>query len=562
MSPEGFFNDGFILSVGMQTLKVVAFNASSNTLAILTNKFTGLYSLGENITVQESVTRSIVENLLSKLSFVIFAACILGILVMNTIVTVIHRLYFHPLAKVPGPKIAAATRGYEFWYQGLQHTKFPAKIKELHKQYGSIVRISPEEISLNDSEFNIEYFMHDKKLEKDPWYYYFGFRNALFVLENKEKHKERQTNLANCFRGSYWRTAYPMMTKEIQTLIRQFEKSAEEKEELNLSKIFRKTANEVLRNFLLGEHYDGPNRDSWDFARDADVFFHPLFRAASWTRHFPLLIHLQDLIPDWVCASVVPMVKCSREIEHMIRRLIFDHDANARPEYNHALLYKMVDHDPSYRDERCKAAIEEFMELLWGGREVLGHSLSNICFHLMVNPDTMDKLYAVLKDSDVNLSSASYAQLQAIPYLWAVCKEGIRLQRGGDFRIPRVNRAAVQYKDFLIPANTPISMSPNFFHQDESIFVEATKFKPERWLTGDVEKLERFWNPFGNGSRSCAGRPMAYEIVFRGVANVFRNYTMAFSNCDPEYCSKEGMLEVFPQGTTTGLRVTVTKRRD
>ena len=500
--------------------------------------------------------------MLSKPSFATLAAGIIGFWVLRIIVTVIYRLYLHPLANIPGPKIAATTRGYEFWYQGLQHTRFPAKIKELHKQYGPIVRISPEEISLNDSEFNIEYFMHDKKLKKDPWYYYFGFRNALFVLSNEKKHKERQANLVNSFRGSYWKTAYPMMTREIQTLVGKFEKSAKEKQELNLSKTFRKTGNEVMRNFLLGEHYDGPNSDSRDFSRQADTFFYPLFRAASWTRHFPFLIHLRDLIPDWVLAAVGPMVKYNREIEHMIRSLFFDHDANGRPAYCHALLYKIVDHDPSYRNEKCKAAIEEFMELLWGGREVLGHSLSNICFHLMTNPEIMDKLYAALKTPNLDISTASYAQLQTIPYLWAVCKEGIRLQRGGDFRIPRTNKDDVHYKDFLIPAGTPISMSPNFYHQDESIFHEATKFKPERWLSGDVERLERFWNPFGNGSRSCGGRPMAYEIVFRGVANVFRAYTMDFSNCDPEYCSKEGMLEVFPQSTTTGLRVTITKRED
>ncbi|MCJ1388148.1 hypothetical protein MMC18_000993 [Xylographa bjoerkii] len=563
LSSGNSLDEAVVLFEQTQTPKVMAYNASSIDLATLsTNLSTGVYGLGQETSVQKSVARMVVESLLSKASFVNIAACIVGFLAIRIIVTVIYRLYFHPLAKVPGPKIAAATRGYELWYQGLQQTKFPAKIKELHKQYGPIVRISPEEVSLNDSEFNVEYFMHDKKLDKDPWYYYFGFSDALFVLTNKEKHKERQANLADSFRGSYWKAAYPMMTREIQTLIGKFRKSAEEKQELNLSKAFRKTGNEVLRNFLLGEHYDGENSDSEDFARQADTFFHPLFRAAAWTRHFPFLFPLQNVFPDWVFMAVMSMVKYKREMEHMIRGLIFNHDANGRPEYNHALLYRIIDHDPSYRDEKCKAAVEEFMELLWGGREVLGHSLTNICFHLMINPEVMDKLHAALKASDLDLSTASYAQLQTIPYLWAVCKEGMRLQRGGNFRIPRVNKDAVQYKDFFIPANTPISMSPNFFHQDESIFPEAAKFKPERWLSGDVERLEKFWNPFGNGSRSCGGRPMAYEVVFRSVANVFRNYTIEFSNCDPEYCSKEGMLEVFPQSTTTGLRVSSTKRED
>ncbi|MCJ1401199.1 hypothetical protein MMC11_004411 [Xylographa trunciseda] len=563
MSSGGPFDDAVMLLVQTQIPEVVALNTSSTGLENLaTNHSTEMYSLGRETSVPKPVARVVVDNLLSKPTLVSIAACIVGYLVIKIIVTMVYRLYFHPLAKVPGPRIAAVTREYEFWYQGLQHTKFPAKIKELHKQYGPIVRISPEEISLNDSEFNIDYFMHDKKLNKDPWYYDFGFRNALFVLTNKEKHKERQTNLADSFRGSYWKEAYPMLTREIRTLVGKFEKSAQEKQELNLSKAFRKTGNDVLRNFLLGEHYDGPNAHSGDFAKEADTLFHPLFRAVSWSRHFPFLLPFEDLTPDWIVTAVMPMVKYKREIEQMIRGLIFNHDANGKPAYNHALLYRIVDHDPSYRDGKCKAAVEEFMELLWGGREVLGHSLTNICYHLMVNPEIMDKLHAALKASDLDLTTASYAQLQTIPYLWAVCKEGMRLQRGGDFRISRVNKEDVQYKDFFIPANTPISMSPNFFHLDEKVFSDADKFMPERWLSGDVERLEKFWNPFGNGTRSCGGRPMAYEIVFRGVANVFRNYTMEFSNCDAEYCSGEGMLEVFPQGSTTGLRVSITTRED
>ena len=46
------------------------------------------------------------------------------------------RLYLSPLAKFPGPKLAAFTSWYEFYYDYFQRGRFTWKIKELHAHYG------------------------------------------------------------------------------------------------------------------------------------------------------------------------------------------------------------------------------------------------------------------------------------------------------------------------------------------------------------------------------------------------------------------------------------------
>lgn len=50
----------------------------------------------------------------------------------------IYRLFLSPLAKFPGPKLAALTRKYESYYEAYQNYEYLWKIKELHKQYGEL----------------------------------------------------------------------------------------------------------------------------------------------------------------------------------------------------------------------------------------------------------------------------------------------------------------------------------------------------------------------------------------------------------------------------------------
>lgn len=48
----------------------------------------------------------------------------------------VHGVYFGPLAKFPGPKLAAATLWYEFYFDVILKGRYTFKIKELHEKYG------------------------------------------------------------------------------------------------------------------------------------------------------------------------------------------------------------------------------------------------------------------------------------------------------------------------------------------------------------------------------------------------------------------------------------------
>lgn len=49
---------------------------------------------------------------------------------------VVYRLYLHPLAKFPGPKIAAVTSFYEGYYEIVLKGQYSKQISKLHDEYG------------------------------------------------------------------------------------------------------------------------------------------------------------------------------------------------------------------------------------------------------------------------------------------------------------------------------------------------------------------------------------------------------------------------------------------
>ena len=73
------------------------------------------------------------------------------IVVTSLIIYVVARLYFHPLSKFKGPKIAALTRWYEFYHDVIRDGTYVKYYPELHQKYGmTSVAARFAETSLNN----------------------------------------------------------------------------------------------------------------------------------------------------------------------------------------------------------------------------------------------------------------------------------------------------------------------------------------------------------------------------------------------------------------------------
>jgi hypothetical protein len=67
----------------------------------------------------------------------------------------------------------------------------------------------------------------------------------------------------------------------------------------------------------------------------------------------------------------------------------------------------------------------------------------------------------------------------------------------------RIRAHVSSYADTSGDIQTPVGMSAYFMHNDESVYPEPRKFKPERWIANIDPPMERNFVAFSRGSRRC-----------------------------------------------------------
>lgn len=123
-------------------------------------------------------------------------------LLLYTIYGIVYRLYLSPIAKFPGPKLAAVTWWYEYYYDVVLRGKYIWKIRELHEMYGPIIRINPYELHVIDPAFWDTLYPGTSKNKRDRWSWHArGMAIDFSMLGTVEHNLHRQRRAAL---GSYF----------------------------------------------------------------------------------------------------------------------------------------------------------------------------------------------------------------------------------------------------------------------------------------------------------------------------------------------------------------------
>lgn len=177
----------------------------------------------------------------------------LGLLVAAVAFRCLYNIFFHPLHRIPGPFLAKLTRLWLFWHDfgGNPHTK----IRSLHQKLGPLVRISPNEVSVDDVAANTSIYS-----QTDPWvkppYHYKAFQSSpaysIFTELDPATHSNHLKVLAPSFSHAKVVGREALLYDYCDRLIVEMRKRVELDEYIGLLAALRSFALDIVTDWTFG----------------------------------------------------------------------------------------------------------------------------------------------------------------------------------------------------------------------------------------------------------------------------------------------------------------------
>ncbi|KAI3319149.1 cytochrome P450 family protein [Xylariaceae sp. AK1471] len=451
----------------------------------------------------------------------------LSILYVSGLVT--YRLFLSPIAKFPGPKLAAATGWYEAYYDVVKKGKFLFEIERMHEQYGPIVRINPHELSIRDPEYYDKLYVAGSVRPTDN---YVAFANGIdlegshLLTTGHELHRKRRKPLEPFFSRLGVTRLEPMVAEVCEKLIiGRFESFKGTGRVVRLDHAFLAFAGDVISRLCM----DNPRSlvDDAEFAPDYFNLFQTVIKSLPLFMALPWLIRLVQLIPENILMKLDPRSQQFNKFRLMTESHI---DATKREKAASGskdtsmtgapvtIFRHLVNSDLPPSELSRERLSKEAQVLLGAGTVSTARTLDFITYYIIANPAIRKRLTEEVGEvmEGYPAKKPTWAQLEKLPYLQAIIKEGLRLSYGVMHRLPRVSpKQALQFKEWVIPPGVPVSMSAYLQHTNPEIYPQPDKFIPERWLENVTPAMTKNWVPFAKGSRNCLGINLVYcELNF------------------------------------------------
>ncbi|KAL4974085.1 cytochrome P450 [Aspergillus desertorum] len=442
-----------------------------------------------------------------------------------------HRLFLHPLRRVPGPFFASLTPLflYLICYLGVEGRV----IRYFHRRYRTpVLRAGPNSVSISDSSALREIYIANGGLPKDDRYANFNLGPvvSIFSARDTDYRDRRAKAVAPLFAPARVRSACAPdqpIGQAITQFIQRLRTYQAEKVSFDLIDLCARLSIDVVTGYLLGEPYGG-------FAESAHLS--PQAQQSAKLSANPFIFAIVgfsrfSLLPNWLFKQVYRLAarltltdeakqsfaKLDTFAAKIMARQNQHQDQDKEPDtYQSRLLGAGI--APEETAAQCKA-------IVFAGADSTAVMLTTVLFHLIRNEDIRRTLAAEIAAHRARNPSVDP---ESIPYLRAVVKEGLRLGMANPTRLTRVvpRSTVLNVAGHVLPAGTVVGCAAYNLHHDEDVFPEPFEFRPERWLEGGQgsklrrPNMERNMMPFGVGLRACIGKNLAMRQLYETVAAV------------------------------------------
>ncbi|GLA87703.1 hypothetical protein AtubIFM56815_002132 [Aspergillus tubingensis] len=452
---------------------------------------------------------------------------------------VVYRLWWSPLAPFPGPKLAAATGWYEAYFELIKKGggQFTFHIRELHDKYGPIVRISPTELHIHDSEYYETLYTSQRGLDKSPHVQNrFGSPLASFSTPEHNLHKRRRAAIVPFFSKRRTYEQAPMIQSHVDRITHRLATEYAGTDRIVCTNdLFSSYGADVIMTYAFNRSYNFLSRP--DFTSAFTRAIQGLKDFVHIAQQFPIIGALAQSLPPSVVGLINPDMKAiarfKEEISEHVRQ-VRDNHMRGRHDLNQrgTVFFEML-HSAELANRVEETSFprlrDEGVGIVGAGIETTKMANLVTVYHILANPPILARLQAELTAAMPDPAQPlPLNELERLPYLSACIQEGIRLSYGVTMRSQRIARdGPIQYKNWTIPPHVMVSMDTYHTHNDEAIFPDSTSYRPERWLGNprgpDGQKsLTRYLTAFGRGTRMCIGFNLAYALMTIMLAGLFR----------------------------------------
>jgi len=224
----------------------------------------------------------------------------IGISVALSVYIAIYRLYFHPLAKFPGPKLAAVTLWYEFYYDCIKGGQYTNEIGRMHQKYGPIIRISPHELHVNDPRFIDQLYASGGK-KRDRYSFYskaLGLDKTHFGATPHDLHRARRMPLNRYFSKASVTRLEPRISSYASKLCSNLKTYAGSGKPIDLAAAISCYTTDVVTEYAFARSFGCLEDLSFTYSFRGALS--EMGKSVNWIKHFPVLLKVLLSLPDSV----------------------------------------------------------------------------------------------------------------------------------------------------------------------------------------------------------------------------------------------------------------------
>lgn len=436
----------------------------------------------------------------------------------------IYRLYLHPLAKYKGPKLFALTNLVQIRY--VLRGEWAPKVLELHKQYGPVVRVAPNEISyVKEEAWNDIYKAHrgeDQLRKAMP--VNTRAKPGLFSQPDDQVHQALRKRLSPLMSDRGVRDKEVVLMEKVAFMIKQLQDQTAST--IDICPWYQAVSSDIVGYFMSKEDFGA-------LAKGQPISIHAanmkqiegLAIGTAFSKNFFLrnILVKRKKIPPYTAYEMVAKERWDKLIE--------DKDRVGDGTDVFGLVSKHLDTEKGFPADM---ALRVFADFVLAGTDTVSIELSGTTYLLLRNPAKLRKLQQEVRSAFQSADQITIAGVNGLKYQNAVISEGTRLWPAAPETTRRiVNKGGRTIAGEYVPAGTQVGVYHYVSGRYPGAWKDVESFVPERWLADDEEYKDDqkgVFQVYNVGPRNCVGQQLANTELRLILANMMWHFDMELEN--------------------------------